>query len=299
MRNTNQYVVMGDITKIITVKGDEILIDTDMINKTKRYCWYISSGKHNKNYVRSETRSNDPGGGGKLIMLANLLLPPNKGEQIDHINLNTLDNRLANLRRCTIQENCCNRSLRSDNNTGYKGVQYRRGAYIVRVCSFGVRKNILQTKDIVEAAQAYNIAAELLHLDFANLNDVPPPSEKLKMFISKRVCQLFGLNVDKGTDISVCRWDNKTGLRNVSKVKDKERYVSYIIPYPQRRIHLGYYSTAEEAAQAYNVAAGIFYDNKAKLNDLPAPTDELRNRVVDRLNKTGGFIMPEMRCSIE
>jgi hypothetical protein len=57
------------------------------------------------------------------------------------------------------------------------------------------------------------------------------------------------------------------------------------------RIHLGYYKTAEEAAQAYNIAANTIQGDTAKLNDVPLPTEELKERVIARLNKSGGFIM--------
>lgn len=42
--------------------------------------------------------------------------------EIDHINGNTLDNRICNLRDVTRQDNCKNRTKRSDNKSGVNGV---------------------------------------------------------------------------------------------------------------------------------------------------------------------------------
>jgi len=43
---------------------------------------------------------------------------------IDHINTVRHDNRIANLRLATYQQNCANARTRKDNSTGYKGVTY-------------------------------------------------------------------------------------------------------------------------------------------------------------------------------
>lgn len=44
--------------------------------------------------------------------------------EIDHVNRNRQDNRISNLRLCTGNENAVNRSMRSDNSSGYRGVSF-------------------------------------------------------------------------------------------------------------------------------------------------------------------------------
>ena len=45
-------------------------------------------------------------------------------EEIDHINGDRLDNRIANLRAVSRSENCKNLSMRSDNTSGHTGIDF-------------------------------------------------------------------------------------------------------------------------------------------------------------------------------
>ena len=59
--------------------------------------------------------------------------------QIDHINGDRSDNRIANLREATNAENCRNARLRRDNSSGLKGVSYHKpsGKWRSRIGSDG------------------------------------------------------------------------------------------------------------------------------------------------------------------
>ena len=90
-------------------------------------------------------------------------------EQIDHINHDKSDNRIANLREVTHQENCRNTSLSKANNSGVTGVCWYKPtekwrAYIV---VNGEQINLGYFKDFFEAVCARK-SAENKHNFHAN-----------------------------------------------------------------------------------------------------------------------------------
>lgn len=62
---------------------------------------------------------------------------------IDHLNGDTTDNSVENVRVTTQDVNCRNRKIRCDNKVGYSGISYREreGLYVIRKTVKGVRKS--------------------------------------------------------------------------------------------------------------------------------------------------------------
>jgi len=89
---------------------------------------------------------------------------------IDHINGNSLDNRIENLRECTHAENLRNRGKTSINTTGYKGVYNRNGRFrsIIGINGKSIKLGTFDTA--IEAAKKYDLEAIKLHGEFANTN---------------------------------------------------------------------------------------------------------------------------------
>lgn len=90
-------------------------------------------------------------------------------EQLDHINGDKRDNRIANLREATGAQNCANRKRRSDNKSGYKGVCWHRrsGKWHAQICASGKSIHIGYFADVEEAAEAYRARATSLLGEFA------------------------------------------------------------------------------------------------------------------------------------
>jgi hypothetical protein len=92
-------------------------------------------------------------------------------EEIDHVNGNTSDNRLANLREASRQQNCRNAKARPSR-SGVKGVAYwtdgKSWYWVAQV--FVNRKRAYQSyhKTIAAAAKAYAVAAKEYHGNFAS-----------------------------------------------------------------------------------------------------------------------------------
>ena len=91
-------------------------------------------------------------------------------DQIDHINQDRSDNRISNLREAANCQNQWNISVRSSSRTGLKGVGFRNGKYLARICVEGNRifLGYFPTKESAHAA--YCNAAEKYHGKFARKN---------------------------------------------------------------------------------------------------------------------------------
>jgi hypothetical protein len=88
--------------------------------------------------------------------------------ELDHINGNRSDNRIANLREADTSQNCANVPLRKDNTSGLKGVRAYKGKYVA-----SVRKDkkvvFYATFDTAaEAYEAYCREAKMAHGEFYN-----------------------------------------------------------------------------------------------------------------------------------
>lgn len=77
--------------------------------------------------------------GGKTILMHRLLANPGAGLVVDHINSDGLDNRRANLRICTQQENLYNRRVHKHSKTGVRGVMQSRNGFRASVSAKGAK----------------------------------------------------------------------------------------------------------------------------------------------------------------
>lgn len=112
---------------------------------------------------------------GTTLRIHRLILNPKKGEQVDHINHNKLDNRKWNLRICNNSENQANtpkRTYKEKFSSIYKGVHYRKDLdkYTARIGFGKTRIHIGHFQTQEEAALAYNAKAIELFGEFAYIN---------------------------------------------------------------------------------------------------------------------------------
>lgn len=107
---------------------------------------------------------------GKGLKMHKLLFPHvPKGQIIDHINHDRLDNRLSNLRICTQKQNSYNTKKRNPDQ--YKGVSKQtNGLFTAKIIKDGKTYQIKDIADNKEAAKIYDMMAEELFGEYAGKN---------------------------------------------------------------------------------------------------------------------------------
>jgi len=91
---------------------------------------------------------------------------------IDHIDRNSLNNDLSNLRLVTQQQNTWNRGVSSRSSLGLKGIADTGKSYRVEVTKDGKKHFMGNYRTLKEACKAYNQKAIELHGEFAYQHDI-------------------------------------------------------------------------------------------------------------------------------
>lgn len=157
--------VINGVMELEGTQGKSFFIDTLFYEKIKWYRWYIHHDNRNKYRVRHTLPSK------KMLSLPRLILNITDSKvHVDHINGNTLDNRICNLRKCSNKENIRNRKKGKDNTTGFKGVVYREGKYLSKIKYDGKQIYGGTFNKITEAAKSYDILAFKYFGEYAKPN---------------------------------------------------------------------------------------------------------------------------------
>ena len=103
----------------------------------------------------------------RLIALAFIPNPDNK-PSVDHIDTNSLNNNVVNLRWCSQKENSQNKGKQKNNKSGFKGVCYDKKAkkYKASIKINGKYKHLGLFKTALEASVVYEEAAKTIHGEF-------------------------------------------------------------------------------------------------------------------------------------
>lgn len=111
-------------------KTEFAIVDADMYDYLSQFTWRIQSDKQNGRYAGRIRNAGKVDGKYRYerIFLHRLVNATPDGFETDHINRNTLDNRRANLRTVTRQENIWNRGMHRTNKTGFLGVSKKKNS---------------------------------------------------------------------------------------------------------------------------------------------------------------------------
>lgn len=158
--------------EIELTRGYVTIVDDADYEWLSQYKWHARNAGGGARATRTGLKGENKRG--TSIDMARMIMGAKLGEQIDHINHNVRDNRRANLRVCTLQQNAFNR--RPKGGKLYKGVcetrtSKKRGRrWIAQICFEQKRKHIGTFSSPQDAAKAYDRAAIRLFGEFACTN---------------------------------------------------------------------------------------------------------------------------------
>lgn len=156
--------------KIFLTKNESAIVDDEDFEKVNQYKWYCQVIGNNKYAYRTERIKGTKKKA--TILMHRLILGVIKDMEVDHIDMNGLNNSRSNLRICTHTENNRNKRLNKNNTSGYKGVYFDKYKKRWQAQIMVNRKMIPLGgfEDIKEAARKYNQAAIEYFGRFARLN---------------------------------------------------------------------------------------------------------------------------------
>lgn len=148
------------------------IVDADDYEWLSQWKWFATRLKSgNTYYAEQYWYSEGRGHKGKQAM-HRVIMNPEPGYQVDHINGNGLDNRRVNLRICTPRQNSCNVAPQPGKSSRFKGVGWckRSKKWRARIRDNGKFKELGEYTDEMDAARAYDKAAREIQGEFAWLN---------------------------------------------------------------------------------------------------------------------------------
>ena len=157
--------------RIPLTQGKYAIVDLEDYDRLRKYKWYAQKNIHTIYAVRSLTNGKKEKR--KNAYMHHLVINIPDGMFCDHINHNGLDNRKANVRPVTHTQNVWNRrKFKKPSRSKYKGVDWATDMkrWRARIRVNGKRIYLGSFKNEIDAAKAYDTAAQKYHGQFAALN---------------------------------------------------------------------------------------------------------------------------------
>ena len=169
--------IEGNVAYVALSNGLYAFVDVCDIPKVEGHRWYALRSR--KTFYAKASVKSEHGKVGTIYM-HRLISDAQRGMEVDHINMDGLDNRRENLRICTPSQNRCNIGLTKANTSGVKGVDRHKGKWRARIQVKGKKIELGSFDSIEDAASAYMAAAGEVHGEFSRLGErdaTPAPRE--------------------------------------------------------------------------------------------------------------------------
>jgi hypothetical protein len=184
-------------------------------------------------YIRSHINGDE-------VLLHRFVMNAGKDDVVDHINNNTMDNRLDNLRLSTPSGNSHNKVKKEGAASQYNGVFYNKTSkmWFSYIRKDGVVHRLSSYKEEIKAAIAYNLKAKELYGEFANLNSIP--DDVFEKYQDEVKAKIEACKKESSSGYKGINWNKEKGKWHASFIKDKKHYF------------VGYFDDMKEAILAFN-----------------------------------------------
>lgn len=254
--------------EINLTKGYVTQVDDDLYDWLSQYKWWASVG-HNV-YARALIN-------GKQVKMHRLIMGAGDGEQVDHINHNTLCNLRENLRKCTPMENARNKRSARGSSSKYVGVSrvevrqknsdgvYDDWYWRAFICVNNKHRVLISTKDEVQAAMVRDVAALKYYGEFAHLNF---PEHRKSYMDGSLPLRLTG---------------GSSNYKGVYLEKNTRKWRAHM-KHNGEEVNIGSFNNEIEAAMAIDIVSLELCGDGAKLN-FPERIDEYRGQSLSSIRK--------------
>jgi hypothetical protein len=156
--------------QIVLSRGLVAVVDDEDYEMLKAWKWRIIPSQRTF-YAATTVRR---GGTRHTVQMHRMLLLPEAGVEVDHVDGNGLNNTRKNIRLCTHSQNAMNAKTRRSNSSGIKGVSFNRRdkKWQARIGGRGLSLGVFT--DPLSAALAYDLAAIEEFGEFAHPNFLRP-----------------------------------------------------------------------------------------------------------------------------
>lgn len=163
--------------EIKLTRGHIAIVDDEDFEYLSKFKWQAIPKGGDRVYARRSKRIGSRSEGKQLsFYMHREVTNAKKGEYVDHINHNTLDNTRNNLRKCTNAQNSKNNRGQTSQriHSKYKGVKKNLNSttYSARITVDGKSIYLGSYKTQEEAAESYNKAAVEFHGEYCYLNKI-------------------------------------------------------------------------------------------------------------------------------
>lgn len=205
-----------------------------------------------------------------LRYIHRLVMNANDSMQVDHINMNTHDNRKCNLRMATKSQNRANQKksvFSKDLTSSFKGVCYDRtnGNWLCRVSYENHETFNGRFTNEIAAALAYNHYAKEAFKEFARLNKIPIEHQQVD-------------------------WRGMQIIKQIADVQSGYKYVTFIqekwlvkVTVEGKQHKIGRFTEKHEAVLAANNA--VIVNGLHRLNKYKKVIQQLKDEEYSRLTK--------------